>query len=203
MRSAWVAAALISSTGLAGCETLPGPGPSPRPAQAVPALQGSYHTVRRGETLWRIAHSYGLDPATLAAANRLPNTRQLAVGQTLFIPLPMESARFLWPVRGTLRAAAGTHGIDIGAPAGSLVRASKRGRVAVATNRLAGWGKTIVVDHFDGYVTVYAGLGQILVPPGANLRQGIPIGTIGARALHFEIRYGDAPKNALALLPRE
>ncbi len=185
----------------AGCETLPEVGP---PAvQAIPALQGSYHTVRKGETLWRIAQSYGLDPRALAAANRLPSTSRVAEGQRLFIPLPKESARFLWPVRGTIRGASASHGIDIAAAPGSLVRASKRGRVAVATRRLAGWGKTVVLDHLDGFVTVYAGLEQILVAPGAELRQGIPLGSIGSRALHFEIRYGELPKNALALLPRD
>ena len=60
-----------------------------------------------------------------------------------------------------------------------------------------------MLDHLDGYLTVYAGLEQLLTAPGATLRQGIPLGSLGARALHFEIRYGAVPKDTLALLPGE
>lgn len=73
--------------------------------------------------------------------------------------------------------------------------------MAVATRRLSGWGSTIILDHLDGYLTVYSGLDRILVSPGSTLRQGIPIGSIGPRTLYFEIRYGEATKNTLALLP--
>ncbi len=200
MRIVWGVVALI---GVAGCETLPEERPVSRPPQAIPALHGSYHQVRRGETLWRIAHSYGLDVRRLAEANRLPSPTQVAAGQRLFIPLPPESRQFLWPVRGALKGASPSHGVDIAASTGTLVRASRRGRVAVATRRLSGWGPTVVLDHLDGYFTVYAGLERLLVAPGTELRQGAPIGSVGSRALHFEIRYGGTPKNTLALLPRE
>jgi murein DD-endopeptidase MepM/ murein hydrolase activator NlpD len=178
-------------------------GQLPSPTQALPSLHGSYHQVRRGETLWRIARSYGLDVRALAAANRLPSMGHLEAGQQLFIPLPSESKRFLWPVRGSLRTLSASHGVEITAPAGSLARASRSGRVAIATRRLSGLGKTVVLDHFDGYLTIYSGLDQILVGPGADLRQGIPVGRLGSRALYFEIRYGATPKNTLALLPSE
>ena len=171
------------------------------PTQAIPSLSGSYHVVRRGETLWRIARSYGLGVERLAAVNHLPSARQLTVGQRLFIPLPAESGRFLWPVRGSTTAA--SHGIAIRAPSGSLVRASRSGRVAVATQRLNGLGKTVILDHLDGYYTIYGGLEQLFVSPGASVRQGIPVGSLGSRHLHFEVRYGVEPTSTLALLPRE
>ena len=176
---------------------------APPPRQALPTLQGSYHRVQRGETLWRIARSYGLAVNHLAGANRLPPGSPLKIGQQLFIPLPAESARFLWPVRGLIRSSGAFHGVDIAAPTGDLVRASRSGRVAVATRQLSGWGKTAILDHLDGYLTVYAGLDQILVNPGASLRQGMPVGTAGSNAVHFEIRYGPTLKNTLELLPDE
>jgi murein DD-endopeptidase MepM/ murein hydrolase activator NlpD len=166
-------------------------------------LEGSFHHVRRGETLWRIAHSYGLDPTTLAAVNRISPTAPLIPGQRLFIPLPQESSQFLWPVRGSVGISSASRGVTIAAPPGSLVRAARSGRVAVATRHLSGWGPTVVVDHLDGYLSVYARLHQALVPPGAMLRQGTPLGTLGTRALHFEIRYGVTPRNTVALLPAE
>ena len=186
---------------IAGCATAPPTAQAIPPTQAIPSLAGSYHVVQRGDTLWRIAHSYGLDSQRLASANRLSRSSSLTVGQQLFIPLPTESNRFLWPARGSLRQSSASHGVDIAAPTGSLVRASRTGRVAVATHDLSGWGKTVVIDHQDGYLTIYAGLEQILTNPGRLVRQGSPIGNLGVRALHFEIRYGDRPRDTLALLP--
>ena len=177
--------------------------PVTRTAQALPQLQGSYHHVKRGETLWRIANAYGLEVSTLAAVNRLPSTKELKVGQKLFIPLPKESTQFLWPARGAVKSSGASQGIDISAAPGSLVRASRSGRVAVATKHLSGWGNTIIIDHMDGYLTVYSGMEQMLVDPGAQLRQGMPLGNVGSHALHFEIRFGDTPRNVLALLPNE
>lgn len=184
----------------AGCATVPvSNGASP--GQAIPLLRGSYHQVRRGETLWRIARSYGLDVRTLASVNRIPHSQQLKVGQRLFIPLPPESGRFLWPMRGMAGSAGISKGLRIAAPSGSLVRASRSGRVAVATRDLAGWGKTVLLDHADGYVTIYANLERILVTPGSYLRQGIPLGSVGSMPLHFEIRYGVKSTDPLSVLP--
>ncbi len=187
---------------VAGCAT-PSVSQQISHRQAIPTLQGSYHQVQPGETLWRIAHAYGLDPTTLASVNRLPNLTAVHVGQQLFIPLPQESKQFLWPVRGQIRPSLAAGGVDIRASSGSLVRAARGGRVAVATQQLSSWGKTVIIDHLDGYLTVYAGLSQILVNPGMDLRQGTPLGTLQSQWLHFEIRYGPSPRNALTLLPLE
>jgi len=83
------------------------------------------------------------------------------------------------------------------------VRASRSGRVAVATRRLAGLGPTVILDHLDGYYTIYGGLEQLFVSPGSFVKQGIPVGSLGSSSLHFEVRYGPEPKSTLALLPKE
>lgn len=197
-----LAIGVIPCAFIAGCASTPMQSPATIARQALPALQGSYHTVRPGETLWRIAHSYGLEAHMLASANRVPDAGRLTTGQRLFIPLPPESDRFVWPLRGAV-GASHAGGIDVIAAPGSLVRVSRSGRVAVATPRLSGWGKTVVVDHLDGYVSVYAGLDQLLVAPGAAVRQGMPVGTLGSRPLHFEIRSGTTPRSVVALLPLE
>lgn len=92
-------------------------------------------------------------------------------------------------------------GLDIRAPEGSFVRASRTGRVAVATRQLVGWGKAVVLDHGDGYVTVYAGLEQLLVSPGTVVQQGNTLGQLGREPLYFEIRYGTSLRNPRQLLP--
>jgi len=190
---------LVTGCGTTGPYEMPGAGIPP--IQPIPSLPGSHHHVQPGETLWRIAQSYGLTVQALASANRLSHSGHLDVGQTLFIPLPPETPRFLWPVRGSLRSSSASQGIEIAARPGSLVRASRRGRVAVATRDLSGWGKTVVLDHLDGSFSVYAGLHQIFVAPAADVRQGLPLGSLNTRPLHFEIRAGETPKNTLALLP--
>lgn len=86
-------------------------------------------------------------------------------------------------------------------PGGGLVRASRTGRVAVAAQDLAGWGKTVLLDHGDGFVTVYSGLDQVLVSPGLTVRQGNPIGRVDRHPLYFEIREGVRARDPLRLLP--
>jgi membrane-bound lytic murein transglycosylase D len=50
------------------------------------------HTVRRGETLGKIAGRYGVTVADIVAANKLKSKHKLSVGQALVIPVPMAAA---------------------------------------------------------------------------------------------------------------
>ncbi len=183
-----------------GCATLPVDSTFGL-STARPLPPGTYHAVQPGETLWRIARSYGLEVQPLAEANRLSRVDQLAVGQRLFIPLPPERPRFVWPIRGVLTPSPGTQGVEIRSSAGQLVRAARSGRVVLAAQALSEWGKTVVLDHHDGYFSVYAGLKAIFVVPGTELRQGMPLGEVGHAPLHFEVRHGATPQNTIALLP--
>jgi murein DD-endopeptidase MepM/ murein hydrolase activator NlpD len=77
--------ATVSMTSLSGCTPLePGGGASERVTAGARA-QGAYHTVSRGETLWRISRTYGVSIAEITEANGLRN-HDLAVGQRLLIP---------------------------------------------------------------------------------------------------------------------
>jgi lipoprotein NlpD len=49
-------------------------------------LAGVVHVVRRGQTLYRIARTYGVDPADLMSTNGITDPRTLEVGQELFVP---------------------------------------------------------------------------------------------------------------------
>lgn len=173
----------------------------------LPQVSGSYYQIQKGESLWGIAHDFGWDVESLARINRLSNPKQIKVGQRIYIPPPPASHRFLWPARGAVTSSTEgsadgtTKGLDIKAVDGTVVRASRGGRVSVAAKELAGWGKAVLLDHGDGYVTVYARLGQLLVGPGATVQQGNPVGQVGQAPLYFEIRYGTSVRDPHQLLP--
>lgn len=70
-----------------------GPATSPEPLsgedggeQEGSDVAGVVHVVRRGQTLYRIARTYGIEPADLMQANGITDPRTLAVGQELFVP---------------------------------------------------------------------------------------------------------------------
>jgi lipoprotein NlpD len=48
--------------------------------------KGVYHTVREGQTLYRISQTYGVDPTGLARVNGVSDPTRLRVGQRLYIP---------------------------------------------------------------------------------------------------------------------
>jgi murein DD-endopeptidase MepM/ murein hydrolase activator NlpD len=50
------------------------------------ALAGVVHVVRRGETVWRIARAYGIDPADLMETNGISDPRTVEIGAELFVP---------------------------------------------------------------------------------------------------------------------
>jgi septal ring factor EnvC (AmiA/AmiB activator) len=72
----------------------------------------------------------------------------------------------------------------------SNVRAVAAGTVAFA-DELAPYGKLVVLDHGDGYFTVYGGLSRIGTGAGAALRDGAVVGAVEAEApMVFQIRAG-------------
>jgi murein DD-endopeptidase MepM/ murein hydrolase activator NlpD len=65
----------------------------------------------------------------------------------------------------------------------------------------------VIIDHNNGYVTVYAHLSAVNVSCGQNIFQGSVLGAAGSTGnstgphLHFEIRYMGGFVNPLTLLP--
>jgi len=165
-----------------------------------PVTEGSYYQVQPGETLWRIAHTFGLDVDTISGINRLTDPTRLAAGTELFLPSPQETAQFLWPIRGQLSETKHTRGLSI-LPLGSRsVRASRSGVVVVAANDLAGWGKTVILNHQDETITVYSGMNEIFVQIRHLVRQGAPIGLTSSKPLYFEIRQKGLTKSSQEIL---
>jgi murein DD-endopeptidase MepM/ murein hydrolase activator NlpD len=96
---------------------------SPEP-HAEPDLVGATHVVQRGETVYRIARTYGIDPRELMEANGISDPRQLATGLELFVPgapRPLDVP----PLAGG--PAAGAGGPGGGAPPGGSPAAAAPG----------------------------------------------------------------------------
>lgn len=89
-------------------------------------------------------------------------------------------------------------GIVINAPQGAPIKAVSEGRVAFA-GFVAGFGKTVIVDHGDHYYTVYANADQLQVQEGDEVTQSQAVATAGAASLesdhgiYFEIRHFSEP----------
>ncbi|MFA7074808.1 MAG: M23 family metallopeptidase, partial [Endomicrobiaceae bacterium] len=116
--------------------------------------------------------------------------------------------RFSWPVRGKILSGFGykknglyNDGINIGAAIGTSVKASESGVVAYAGNELKGMGNLIIIQHANGWMSVYAHLDNMNVRRGSKVASGEKIGTIGKTGkvsepqLHFEIRKGTKAYN--------
>jgi murein DD-endopeptidase MepM/ murein hydrolase activator NlpD len=84
-------------------------------------------------------------------------------------------------------------GVDLAAPQGTVVLASRAGRVLLVES-ISGYGTTVLLDHGEGWQTLYAHLHEASVLVGAWLEQGQALGTVGMTGsvtgphLHFELR---------------
>lgn len=116
---------------------------------------------------------------------------------------------FRWPVDPSLSKAVSTkRGLDLVADEGTPVAAARGGEILYSDNKARGLGNTIIIDHGDGYTTVYCHLQKRLVGQGQKVKKGQIIGNVGATdaekpKLYFEIRKGkrDEAVEPLQYLP--
>ena len=133
-----------------------------------------------------------VDTTSAAAAPAAPAAPNLGQPST---PPAAAGARFQLPVEGSvIRAYAPgrNEGIDIGAPAGTNVKAADSGTVAAVTTDTSG-GAIVVIKHSDGLLTVYTQMEGLTVEKNANVSRGQTIGKVRAADpsfLHFEVRQG-------------
>ena len=125
------------------------------------------------------------------------------------------SSKFSWPVRGKILSGYGSKsnglfndGINIKAARGTNVVAAENGFVAYAGNEVKGMGNLIIVQHADGWMTVYAHMDSMSVRRGHSVSVGQKIGTVGTSGkvdqpqLHFEIRKGTRAYNPVNYLKK-
>ena len=188
-----------------------------------PQRKGVYHKVAKGETLWRIAKTYHLTIDDITTANNIPKVAQIERGQLLFIPgadavreiftgADDNQNEFIWPVRGPIiknfrerQDNEISKGIGIKAKEGESVKASRQGTVVFA-DFLSGYGYTVIIDHADGFHSVYARNAKLLVKLNDFVLKDTAIAQVGRDSsrsayLHFEIRKNTVEDNPLYYLP--
>lgn len=98
-------------------------------------------------------------------------------------------------------------GIEIKTAEGSLIRAVMSGTVVYA-DWLKGYGLVIILDHANGYFSLYAHAARILAKVGEQVAGGRPIGetgdtgVTGENTLYFELRAGTEPVDPLQWLAK-
>ena len=199
-------------------------------------VDGVLHTVAPGETVESIAELYQIPAADIIAyeSNNLAFPYRLQPEMEILVPgakigqfywtAPKQVAgsgqqwavqgtgTYVWPVTGrcvTNFYWYGHPGLDVALPIGSPTVASDRGTVtwaSWASGPYFDYGNLIVINHGNGYETLYAHLSSINVYAGQVVEQGQYIGATGNTGrssgphIHFEIRYNDFRDNPLNYL---
>ena len=196
-------------------------------------INGIAHKVQRGETVWSIAKKYSVGAQGIVdfPFNTFVNDEKftVAVGQTLIVPdgvMPKEQpvylaqttpdagtvtaiGQFAWPVQGRI-----TQGyiwyhkaIDIANKSAPPILAADSGKVIGAGSPWGwGYGNHVIIDHNNGYQTLYAHLSKIYVREGQSVKRGDSLGQMGATGratgihLHFEIIKNGVKVNPLEYL---
>jgi murein DD-endopeptidase MepM/ murein hydrolase activator NlpD len=194
-------------------------------------VDGVIHVVKPGETLSDLADEYGVEMQKIVeyTANGLATTADtLSIGRELVVPggtrafvtasadysgayyvdapdnAPQGSGNFSWPAAGYVSQGywGGHPAIDIAGWVGSPVTAADGGYVVLAGGGWnGGYGNHVIIDHGNGFTTLYAHLNSIFVSPGMTVSKGQQLGTMGNTGnstgphLHLEVRYGGVPYN--------
>ncbi|MFT9598756.1 peptidoglycan DD-metalloendopeptidase family protein [Mesobacillus sp.] len=107
---------------------------------------------------------------------------------------------FVWPTNGGYISSRQGYrwsrmhkGIDIARPSNYTIKAADNGNVVYAGNKGDGYGNKIIIDHNNGYRTMYAHLASISVSVGQTVSRGSSIGIMGTTGnstgihLHLEV----------------
>jgi len=164
-----------------------------------------YHTVRSGETLYSIAHSYGLDYRQLAKWNGLGDGSVIRDGQRLRLKPSGSAANsssagssssrasnspavpapaWFWPTAGTVYLSFGASqktesGIRITGSDGQPVRSAAAGEVVYAGSGLASYGNLLIIKHNETWLSAYGFNSVLLVREGQNVTSGQSIARMG------------------------
>jgi len=191
------------------------------------------YTVESGDTLSGIGWKYGLKIATIKTVNNI-SSDTVRPGQTLKLPPEDLSASYIKQVTEKKKVAGATSssgfrrptagwsvsqvyghtsferfhdGIDLDSRSGTTIYASASGRItSVVRGWGGGYGNYIVINHGNGFSTLYGHLSSFLIGSGQYVDAGQPIGIMGSTGwstgvhLHFKIMKNGTPVNPMDYL---
>ncbi|MFA6532448.1 MAG: M23 family metallopeptidase [Patescibacteria group bacterium] len=203
----------------------------PNQVLKIAPVTGIVHKVASGETIYSIAKKYNTNAQSILnfPFNSFEDldTFSLMAGQTLYVPggtIEPEkptyqfvasiqagvqgSSNFIWPTSGVITQSPIWYhmALDIANPSQPPVIAADSGTVVYAGCINWGYGCHVIIDHGNGYQTLYGHLSSYSVEAGNSVGQGSQIGVMGSTGrstgthLHFEIRSGGALLNPLNFL---
>jgi len=191
---------------------------------SIPPVTGVVYTVKAGETIYSIASKLNTNPQGIVdfPLNTFADdeTFALVAGQTLIVPdgvMPDAPAptvakyanvltpdagsvtaagTFVWPAYGRITQPFRWYhqGTDIANHDGGAILAADAGTVVVSGWTNVGYGNHIIIDHGNGYQTLYGHMSVLSVVAGQRVARGAVIGQMGSTGrstgthLHFEIR---------------
>lgn len=193
----------------------------------IPSIDGIIYTVKKGDSLDSIVKNYNVKLETLIDVNEL-ESENLISGEQLFIPgvamdskslkeamgelfiLPIK-AKFRWtsPYGSRIDPIAGVKsfhtGTDMACPTGTPIYASMSGTIsATGVNRV--YGNYVIIEHGNGYQTLYAHMSKIIAKKGQWVSQGTRIGLVGSTGystgphLHFTVYKNGKMINPMTVL---
>jgi murein DD-endopeptidase MepM/ murein hydrolase activator NlpD len=181
-----------------------------RPGQIleIPDTDGTYVSVRKGDTVRGLCKKFGVELTDLVNANPGVDVDRLQIGTKLFVPgsgALQQLFRLAWPVHGRISGRYGYRihpvwrrrmmhtGLDIAAHTGTPIRAALDGRVTFVGWK-GGYGRTVIIEHPNGYETLYGHCSKILVSRGKTVKRGEEIAKVGSTGVttgphvHFEVK---------------
>lgn len=179
----------------------------------VPSMDGLYYTIEEGNTLEGLAVKFNVSVEEIVDVNEL-ETQELAAGARLFMPgatldkatlqnalgaafrCPLSTYRLtshfgnrLDPITGVKSSHTG---IDMAISSGTPIMASASGTVSTAGFSNI-FGNYVIINHAQGYQTLYGHMSKIHAKKGQWVSQGTVIGLVGSTGystgphLHFTV----------------
>ena len=176
--------------------------------QRLEELRRQQEAAERAEA--RIRAEQAAAQAAAQQSQESGGSTEAAAPAPVIVPAVTGTGAFLWPVPSctyiTSRFGPRIHpiyqternhsGLDVGAGYGAKIVAADSGSVIRAANIGDGYGNCVIIDHGNGYMTLYAHMSSVTVREGQNVSQGDLVGYVGSTGLstgphcHFEVWSG-------------
>ena len=195
----------------------------------IPNQYGIVYTIQKGDSLNSISIKHRVSVEEIVDANELADEK-LSAGGELFIPgARMDSASlkkamgelFICPISQSYRISSyfgrrqdpfsgvlSEHtGVDLACPTGTPINATMSGKI-VKTGWTTIFGNYVIINHGNGYQTLYAHMSKILCRTGQSVSQGTRIGLVGSTGystgphLHFTVYKNGRLVDPLSLIKR-